>query len=341
MSTFQNVPKHEPNESTVSAWPHNPKTIPASDNPFLDPVAPGLQPSSHVGGGSVNKEMEEYVSLAINPYAFNPHAVQYPPMSPYVTAFPAATASRNSDRYSDPFSDPFEHDLLLNVDMRSETPDSIHLVTAPPPTPRSPSAQARYTPEPAVVSNNNLQPIARVPVGSRYSPDERSYTPDSLAPPRGFTPDGRYTPTPELSSGLSTLNNSPVIGPLQTATAIPMHKGWDDITSNNQLTMPPPLNLAQPMKKKPIPLRRKPTLAGAGQILLQGPGLPLIVKRKEVGTGMHGQNDSTGSGFGLEVPSMYGSPGPTINDFGGDLDSQRKRSGELMFADPQLVGRQF
>jgi hypothetical protein len=120
-----------------------------------------------------------------------------------------------------------------------------------------------------------------------------------------------------------------------------LHKGWDDIRSNDQLAMPPPLNLAQPMKMKPSPLHRQPTLAGAGQILLQGPGLPLIVKRKEVGTGFHGQNDSTGSGFGLEVPSMYGSPGPTINDFGGDLDSQRKRSGELMFADPQLVGRQF
>lgn len=64
-------------------------------------------------------------------------ALQYPPMSPYGTPpmrIPTPVQVRESERYSDPFADPFEHDLLLNVDVMIETPDTI-VVLASPPTP--------------------------------------------------------------------------------------------------------------------------------------------------------------------------------------------------------------
>jgi hypothetical protein len=90
---------------------------------------------AHAEGQNYNAELdfetEKFCSPAINAHTVNPHAIQYPPMSHYVTDFPAATASRNSDRYNGPSSDPFENDLLLEVESRSETPESDHFVTGP------------------------------------------------------------------------------------------------------------------------------------------------------------------------------------------------------------------
>jgi hypothetical protein len=46
----------------------------------------------------------------------------------------------------------------------------------------------------------------------------------------------------------------------------------------------------------------------------------------------------------LEVPRnqhLSPSPTPTAADFSDDPVVQRKRSGEMMFADPSLLGRQF
>ena len=48
-------------------------------------------------------------------------------------------------------------------------------------------------------------------------------------------------------------------------------------------------------------------------------------------------------GLGLEVPSLYSSPGPSVDgvDRLHDESVARKRSGELLFADPRHIGHQF
>ena len=62
------------------------------------------------------------------------------------------------------------------------------------------------------------------------------------------------------------------------------------------------------------------------------------MKKKEVGSGPAQANDR---GLGLEVPSMFGSPGPVIDEFSHDPEVKRKRSGESLFADPQYMGRRY
>jgi hypothetical protein len=106
---------------------------------------------------------------------------------------------------------------------------------------------------------------------------------------------------------------------------------WDNNRTDHPDDIPRPL-----FPKKPLPLRRQPTLAGPGQTLLASTGLPLTIKRKPMG------NDSV-SGV-LDVPRnqyLSPSPSPSQADFSDDPSVQRKRSGEMQFADPSLVGRQF
>jgi hypothetical protein len=255
-----------------------------SPNPFSDP--------------------SEYAALAANPYTFNPVTKEYPTLSPYGSELgsPVAGFAKPQERdsnYTDPFADPFEHDLLLNVDMRSETPDSI-LVVAPPPTPRGQqSPYGRYAPEHTNASNASLVPP---PLG-RYTP---SISASSNGPP---TP-GRGTPD--------------IAFPARTAS--PVHKGWADI-KNDFSAVPAPLSFPS-IHKKPVPQRKQ-----TGEGLLSGAGQPLTMKRKEVGSGAKS----------LEVPtSMYGAPGPMIDDHEGNNHTvYRKRSGELLFADPLHIGRSF
>jgi hypothetical protein len=313
-------------------------------NPFRDPIIPSPEPSPRLNGygGPLGGSGGQYAQLAINPKAYNPAALDYPPMSPYdddkfqipapAVVGAAATASPPRRRYSDPFSDPFEHDLLLHVDPRSETPDGM-IFMAPPPTPVRRQFPGR----------ENASQTSLLPPG-RYSPDNSSM---STLPTGRYSPDGS-----SLAPSTNTnLTSSPLLTPLQrTASPPPIHKGWEEIKlddtdylSDNSM-VPKPLFTPSAVTRKPLPTpkpkRSEPALSGAGQMLLSGQGLPLTVKRSDIGTGAKKQD----RGLGLEVPSMsmvYGSPGPTIDEFSDDPSVHRKRSGELLFADPQFVGRRF
>jgi hypothetical protein len=110
--------------------------------------------------------------------------------------------------------------------------------------------------------------------------------------------------------------------------------------------VPAPLNVnitantaslpATQVQRKPLPQRQHPALAGAGALLLSGHGLPLTIKSSS------DEKDKHNPGLGLEVPSMssvYGSP--TIDEYSDDPRVRLKRSNELLFADPKLVGRSF
>lgn len=291
-------------------------------NPFRDPIIPEPLPSPRLNGygGPVGDARGEYAQLSINPYAYNPAAKEYPPMSPYG---PAPVDRATSNRYSDPFTDPFEHDLLLNVDVRSETPDSI-LVLAPPPTPRSPRFPGRYSPENPAASSSQT---SLAPPG-RYTPSPENSSSSSLT-------NGRYTPENSslAPSSNTALTSSPLTAPERAASPPPVHKGWEEIKLEDPVMVPKPLSVVSQVPRKPMPTRPTPALAGAGQMLLSGQGLPLTVKKKDVDRDL-----------GLEVLSMsqvYGSPGPAIDEHNPNASVQRKRSGELLFADPQLIGREF
>ncbi|KAK7179621.1 short-chain dehydrogenase/reductase, partial [Paraphaeosphaeria sporulosa] len=306
----------------------------AAQNPFRDPEEPKPVANPPPMGGTVKGP------LTINPYAFNafnntPAAREYPPMSPYGLARAANRSSspvraRASERQSDPFADPFEHDLILNVDMRTATESSI-TVLAPPPTPRSGGQAPSRGPSP---NPYEFRPPP-APFGSHFpgrDSDSDSLIPEPLTLSGRNTPEGRQSPMPrESPDSQRTLVQPPPahVGPAPNADNNWGNKGINHPDWSNPDDVPRPL-----FPKKPLPLRRQPTLAGPGQTLLASTGLPLTIKRKPMG------NDSV-SGV-LDVPRnqhLSPSPSPSQTDFSDDPTVQRKRSGEMMFADPALVGR--
>ncbi|KAF2690045.1 hypothetical protein K458DRAFT_383179 [Lentithecium fluviatile CBS 122367] len=347
----QNSPGHPPVGFGTSSGPssaqipQNPFRDPAQgvatnatevQNPFLDPVVPEPQPSPR-------GEYAQLAALAIKPYAQNPAASDYPPMSPY-----------GSIISEDPFADdPFAHDntdLLLNVDLGTETENSI-VVLAPPPTPHSPFAErlaaspklgssCRYEPPAPCASHfpgrdsrcNSMIPGSHTPEG-RYMPDHHlSMGPPPIAPLGHLTPAyssstpsllSRNTPDSVVSSR-NPITPEPIAAPERAASPPPVSKGWDEIM-NEPVAIPAPLSMAT--TRKPLPQRGQPPLSGPGQPLV---ATPLIIKKKPV------------TGATLAVPpSPYGPVPSKAETMSDPLTVQRKRSGELLFADPHLIGRPF
>ena len=319
----------------------------AQQNPFRDPIVSVTKPSPRT-------EYAELAALAIRPYAQNPAASDYPPMSPY-----------GSVMSEDPFADPFEHDnadLLLNVDIGTETEDSI-VVVATPHTQHSPLAERHehHVASPTLGDNSQYEPPApcashfpgrdsrcnslipgHYSLESRYVPDRHmSMSVPPVEPLRKLNPSfssstpsllmssqsGRATPHSYASTGASsrtTVTPEPITAPPRAASPPPTSRGWSDIM-DEYLPIPEPLSMAT--TRKPVPLRRQPTLSGPGQILM---ATPLIIKKKPV------------AGATLAVPpSPYGPMPSKTETMSDDLTVQRKRSGELLFADPHLIGRPF
>ncbi|KAL5417847.1 hypothetical protein PMIN03_001337 [Paraphaeosphaeria minitans] len=306
----------------------------AAQNPFREPQEPKPVANRPAMGGTVKGP------LTVNPYAFNVFnntlaAREYPPMSPYGPAGAANRSSspvraRASERHSDPFADPFEHDLILNVDMRTATESSI-TVLALPPTPRS----GRQTPSRGPSPNPYEFCPPPAPFGSHFpgrDSDSDSLIPEPLTLSGGNTPERRQSPMPrESPDSQRTLVRPPPahVGPAPGADNNWGNKGINHPDLSNPNDVPRPL-----FPKKPLPLRLQPTLAGPGQTLLASTGLPLTIKRKPMGNGSI-------SGV-LDVPRNHHlspSMSPSQADFSDDPTVQRKRSGEIMFADPALVGR--
>lgn len=140
---------------------------------------------------------------------------------------------------------------------------------------------------------------------------------------------------------LVQVGRSPVVQPFSPPPAAPEPLGWDDIKRNSekhfsdQQSVPAPLNLASPIvKKKPVPIAHthtNPALTGAGQALLAGDGLALTIKIP------HRYSKSVG----LDVPRAHARTEPTHDGMSSDPVVREKRSRELRFADPALVGKEF
>jgi hypothetical protein len=135
--------------------------------------------------------------------------------------------------------------------------------------------------------------------------------------------------------------SSPVIKPFSPPPAAPEHRGWDDIKRqsekhfSDEQSVPAPLKFASPViKRKPVSTshtQAQPSLTGVGQTTLAGTFLPLAVNIPK----MHNKS------VGLEVPSLQGRPGTAPDAVSEDPIVREKRSRELRFADPTLIGKEF
>jgi hypothetical protein len=271
--------------------------------------------------------------MAADSYAYlNTPASMYPPVSPYGYLSTQGPTSANDTRRqtidSDPFADPFEHDLLLHVDEQNRTSDSVTIFASSPhlKTPRTP--RTPVGPKLPVRQPNGMASARSLlsPVAAKYlhKAQEVKIPRKSVASPM-----------------LVQVGRSPVIKPFSPPPAAPEPLGWDDIKRNSEKhfsdeqSVPAPLKFASPVvKKKPVPAlhtRTKPSLTGAGHTLLAGNGLPLTVRIP------HRYSKSVG----LDVPKMHGRPGLAHEELSSDPVVREKRSRELRFANPALIGKDF
>ncbi|KAF1930099.1 uncharacterized protein M421DRAFT_3853 [Didymella exigua CBS 183.55] len=282
---------------------------------------------------NVEGERGQYLQMAVNPYAYlNTPASMYPPVSPYERSSTQGPLLANDARRqtidSDPFADPFEHDLLLHVNEQDRTSDSV-TIFAPSPnlvTPRTP--RTPVGPKLPVRQPNSMTSAKSLlsPVAAKYlhEAQEVKIPQKSVASPV-LVQVGRYS----------------VIKPFSPPPTAPEPLGWDDIKHDSEKhfsdeqSIPAPLKFASPViRKKPVPkshARTKPSLIGAGQILLAGNGLPLTVKIP------HRYSKSVG----LDVPRAHVRPDPAHEELSRDPIVREKRSRELRFADPALIGKEF
>lgn len=173
-------------------------TSPKSRSPPFSPNDVGKRHSTSSTRG-------EYARLAVNPNTYpNPAAAYWPPLSPYGAPPYGASPygrplSRTSTRTSD--SDPFQHDILLQVDTRTETPDSVTIFASSPPlnTPRTP--RDRVGPKLPVNINGNVKPRGAgspdllSPVAAQYrQPQQITITRKAVGSPRTPPTPSEYTP---------------------------------------------------------------------------------------------------------------------------------------------------
>jgi hypothetical protein len=343
-------------DPTPSGSAQRSPNVASQQTPFADPIVTKATPKTEYAA-TPPTDFAELSALHIKPFAYNPAAADYPPLSPYGSGPPSEI---------DPFADPFEHDntdLLLNVDVGQETEDSI-VVVATPHTPHSPFAERRvmsptvgghYEPPAPCASHfpgrdsrcNSLIPGEHSPQ-RRYMPDRHMSMsfPRPPATPLGIMNPSLSSSTPSLLMGPPAKNNSsntvasavpssrttvtpePIAAPPRAASPPPVSRGWSDIMKEPE-AIPAPLSIQTATTRKPVPVRLassrpSPALSGPGQHLV---ATPLIIKKKPV------------AGANLAVPpSSYHMPSKT-DTMSDDLMVQRKRSGELLFADPRHIGR--
>ncbi|KAH6845895.1 hypothetical protein BKA58DRAFT_326911 [Alternaria rosae] len=220
-----------------------------------------------------------------------------PPISPSWRRASKILASIREGHADDPLPDPIEHDLLLPVDVRSETPDSV-MVYAPAPISRAPlrpnlptilsEDETSMASLPSIAAAKSLSATQPRSTGSilfsTYKDDQYAYTP--LTPNNIPSPPHSERADSEKTITQSTYFVQPS-SPTPTITSVPRNKGWEEIkrTSNgssslmssrpptppwHQFTPPRPnLTPPPPLKKRSlIQLRRKTPLAGHGQLMV-------------------------------------------------------------------------
>ncbi|KAF3006703.1 hypothetical protein E8E13_009091 [Curvularia kusanoi] len=290
----------------------------------------------------------EYSQMSPNPYAYlNTAASMYPPISPYEPHSTQGTSPYSTSRQSidsDPFTDPFEHDVLLHIDERNRTSDSVTIFAPspnllPPRTPRTPVG-----PKLPIKHANGMTSARSLlsPVAAKYiqKAQEVKIPRKSVASPVLVQVGGR---------------SSPVIKPFSPPPAAPEPRGWDAIKRqsekhfSDEQSVPAPLKFAAPLiKRKPVSTT-SPSHTGAQPPQLTGTGalaasvaLPLTTPTTTTNTVNIPPMYNKSVVPGLDVPrAHHARPGTAPDDVSSDPIVREKRSRELRFADPALIGREF
>ena len=297
--------------------------------------------------------LSEIASMAYNPNVYsNGSASRYERLSPYGFHQNHSLPCVRETTYTDSVRDPFEHDLLLQVDTRTETPDSV-TVYAPPATSNTP---ARATPPVKVLSRNPwassmldpsaaqlpTRPLSRLVEQSPISPDATIVASERYS----LAYDNEHSTTYIVPSQTHADGNKSPISPPPG----PIHRGWDDIKRwSADKIVPSPVALSPPLrhwspppnKKKSMPqLRRKEgVLFSSAEGTHSSDRLPLKVK---VPFTNHKNSSAEGTRLSqfakLDARSRNDdnirSPDSTFHHSVHSLTSmiQKKKSGDLEFA---------
>jgi hypothetical protein len=246
--------------------------------------------------------------------AYNPHLSSQPAMhqqflSPYGRFANDSMPSLRESVITDPFADPFEHDLLLRVDPRSETPDAAMLY-APPATPRAMSPMMFPS---ANSSHNSL--LDHVPAQTQQKPSSR------LADEIRMSTEPVESTEERFSLAYDPCSSKTFIKPQRASQMEPIHRGWDDIkrfstdrvVPASSMKSPSLINLTPPMpsmRSLPQFRRKEPALAGSGQMMASGVRRPPNAK---ISYAPHNK------GLGIDIPGR--SPLPRLNEASGSRES--------------------
>lgn len=220
----------------------------------------------------------------------NPASSNYSP-STHGRGLRQSLASIRETDNSEPFSDPIEHDLLLPVDVRTETPDSV-VVYAP--TPISRKAMRPFGPPVLPSQNSMTMPIN---IDAQPAKSKRLRSTGSLLFPKNEETAYKYSSlahdtqpslysTDHSSTDDITHNDFP--SP-PSASSTPVYKGWDDIKRHSSSSSPRPPAFSPPPppfhafgpphanpSSPPRPLLKKRSLIHP--LMSQNPFFPLTPK---------------------------------------------------------------
>jgi hypothetical protein len=188
--------------------------------------------------------------------------------------------------YSESVRDPFEHDLLLQVDPRLETQDSMTVYA-----PTTASVQAATTAAPIKAPSNNpwassmLDPHTSP---STYRPDSRQSRDATMSPNTTIVASERYSLVYDKHTSTTYITPSQAERTVSPPLCA-VHRGWDDIKRYSADKVVPSIKSyspqlgymsSPPIKKVSLPqLRRKElTLASSRDSLLANTRLSLNVK---------------------------------------------------------------
>jgi hypothetical protein len=232
--------------------------------------------------------LSEIASMACSPTArYNTKESRLQPPSPYGFYPNHSLPCVRETAYTDSCRDPFEHDLLLEVDTRTETPDFVTIYA--PSTKSNRPAQA--TAPIAVQSNNpwassmlnsdatrSAIPLERLPLGAGpISPDATIVASERCS----LVYDDHVTSTYVAPSQQQKDSALSPVSPLSGA----LHRGWDDIKRYSAEkvvpsapTLSPPLGYSNKQRSLPQLRRKEPVHTDLEETHISSTRLPLALK---------------------------------------------------------------
>jgi hypothetical protein len=232
--------------------------------------------------------LSEIASMACSPTArYNTEASRHQPSSPYGLYPKLSLPGVRETAYTDSCRDPFEHDLLLEVDTRTETSNFVTIYA-----PANKSYPPSQAAAPTTVQSNN--PWASSMLCSEAKPSAPSF--DDI--PLGVTPhspDATIVASERASLVYDdNLTNTyitplrkqidPTMSPISPLSGA-LHRGWDDIKRYSAEkvvpsvpTLSPPLGYSNKQRSLPQLRRKEPIRTSFEEVSLSSTRLPLPLR---------------------------------------------------------------